>query len=620
MIGPPKRTVENCASLPFSDFSRDLFQFVFIFDSVPLSSKTKTNFLLDQIDSYSSDHFIFIVREGKEIKARNDFISRSGADNWDLAKIPFLEIAAFIKANFAMAAPEAEVAALKLNQAFKRFGLFAHPTYFAGIPSESLLALLQANRRVELIQLATDGFLTFLVAEDTAMVQLSRTTRANFLQRLAVELNVEKRSHTSATLVAAVAQFAREFDFDIDPLLWTSAFFEKGILINDGDKVLFGLPFIEHYLLAKAMNSDPHLAKRYFQYEVDEVDIATFDLYCEMGPSDQIINRIIDPLRNFLAEIDDNAEGREVRRNVLLTNEVKPNFINRPIHVEGIRRRLTTLAKEVQEGTGEVSEKQRVLDLVDEVRLESGARLRASERSPIGSACANVGESWALGAVLLGSAAEHLSADKKRELIAILIRCAAELANVWTLEAINIDFKKLRVDIYEEMDAHGKLREFYRALDEKQAAELFDVVFDILEFFVVGSPIGGLIAYLCEQARHAVLFKSIDSVKIDDELGELIRSVWGAEINSRASKKKLLKNIGKLPGVKFLRMILAGHFVTRVYWTQWDKEDRLILLEAAEEALRPIALHLDKGALKRIIDEDRDTVDDSAVGKGSRLS
>jgi len=366
------------------------------------------------------------VREGKEIKAGNDFISITGADNWDLAKIPFLEIAAFIKTNFQMAAPEAEVVALKLNQAFKRFGLFAHPTYFAGIPPESLLALLQANRRVELIQLATDGFLTFLVAEDRAMIQLSRTTRANYLQRLAVELNVEKRSYTPTTLAAAVAKFAKEFDFDIDPLLWTSAFFEKGILMNDEGNVRFGLPFVEHYLLAKALNLDPNLAKKYFQYEVDEIDIATFDLYCEMGPSEEIVDKLVSPLREFLVRIDENkGKDGEPRNNILLTNEIRPNFIKHPIHVEGIRHRLTTLAKEVQDGTGDVSEKQRVLDLVDEVRLESGARLRASERDRTESPNAKVGASWALGAVLLGSAAEHLGADKKRELISILIRCAA---------------------------------------------------------------------------------------------------------------------------------------------------------------------------------------------------
>ena len=67
-----------------------------------------------------------------------------------------------------------------------------------------------------------------------------------------------------------MAKFAKEFDFDIAPLLWTSAFFEKGILMNDEGNVRFVLPFVEHYLLAKALNLDPNLAKKYFQYEVDE--------------------------------------------------------------------------------------------------------------------------------------------------------------------------------------------------------------------------------------------------------------------------------------------------------------------------------------------------------------
>ncbi len=186
------------------------------------------------------------------------------------------------------------------------------------------------------------------------------------------------------------------------------------------------------------------------------------------------------------------------------------------------------------------------------------------------------------------------------------------------MEVSNIDFNKFRTEVCEEIRDHGKLGEFSGALGEKPAAELFNVIFDILEFFVVSSPFGGLITYVCEQARHAVLFKSVEGVTMDDELGELIRSVWGAEINSRASRKKLLRNIARLPNVKFLRIILAGHFVTRVYWTQWEKEDRLILLEAAEEVLRPIALHLDKGALKRIIDDDLDTADDGDVGKGVR--
>jgi nucleoside phosphorylase len=617
MISPPRRTIENCSYSAFSQFSRENHQYVFIFDSVPLGSKTKIDFLLDQLSSYSDDHFIFVVREGKELKARNDFISTSGAENWNLARIPFLEIASFIKANFEMAAPEAEVAALKLSQAFKRFGLFAHPTYFAGIPPESLLALLQANRRVELIQLATDGFLTFLVADDRAVIQLSRTTRATFLQRLAVELNVEKISYTPATLVAAVAKFAKEFDFDIDELLWTSAFFEKGILLDDDGQVRFGLPFVEHYMLARALHGDVHLAKKYFRYELVQIDIATFDLYCEMGPSMEIIDNLIGPLREFVERVgsskvgDGSGEG-----NILLTNEIRPKAIDHPIHFEGIRRRLTALTKEVQDGTGDVSEKQRVLHLVDGVSVESGARLRASEGNRTESGNANVGMSWVLGAVLLGSAAEHLEADKKREVIGVIIRSAAKLANAWTLEAKKVDFDGLRSEIFEQMKAQGKLGEFDGPEAEKKAVELFNVVFDFIEFFALSAPFGGLITYLCEQARHAVLFKSIDSIKIDDQLGELIRLVWSAEINSKASKRDLLRNIAKLPLAKFLRFILAGHFLTRVYWTQWEKEDRLVLLEAAEEVIRPIALHLDKGALRRIIEDESDLEGDG--GKVSR--
>ena len=377
VVGPPKRTIELSAQHQFFEFNRDNYQYVFIINSLPLNSRTKTDFLLKQISLHSDDYFIFVVRQGKELKARNDFISASGADNWDLANIPFLEIAAFIKANFQMAAPEAEVAALKLSQTFKRFGLFAHPSYFAGIPPNSLVALLQANRRVELIQLATDGFLTFLVAQDRATIQLSRTTRANFLQQLAVDLNVEKRAFTPVTLAAAVAEFAEEFDFEIDPLVWTSAFFEKGILINVDGAVRFGLPFVEHYLLARALSNDPALAQKYFQYEIDSVDMATFDLYCELGPSAKLIDSIISPLVKFLDDCDNRRrEGDEDRSSILLSNDIKPKSANHPVHVEVIRRRLTTLVKEVREGTGNVSEKQKMLDFIEEIRLESGNRVQ----------------------------------------------------------------------------------------------------------------------------------------------------------------------------------------------------------------------------------------------------
>jgi hypothetical protein len=40
-----------------------------------------------------------------------------------------------------------------------------------------------------------------------------------------------------------------------------------------------------------------------------------------------------------------------------------------------------------------------------------------------------------------------------------------------------------------------------------------------------------------------------------------------------------------------------------VYWSHWKKEDRLALLDAAEEALRPFDVNLNKAELKRLIEQ-----------------
>ena len=80
-----------------------------------------------------------------------------------------------------------------------------------------------------------------------ATIQLKQDDARKFSAAFAVDLNVEKRAFTPVTLAAAVAEFAEEFDFEIDPLVWTSAFFEKGILINVDGAVRLGLPFVEHH-------------------------------------------------------------------------------------------------------------------------------------------------------------------------------------------------------------------------------------------------------------------------------------------------------------------------------------------------------------------------------------
>jgi hypothetical protein len=121
----------------------------------------------------------------------------------------------FVQKNFDMKSSEAEVVALRLRETFRKFDLDAHPSYFAGIPRSTLTALIQANRRAELMELAVAGFMIFVVADDKASVQLSRTTRSRFLQNLLVEIWVEKRNFSHSQLVEFTSDFAKKFDFDI---------------------------------------------------------------------------------------------------------------------------------------------------------------------------------------------------------------------------------------------------------------------------------------------------------------------------------------------------------------------------------------------------------------------
>jgi hypothetical protein len=81
----------------------------------------------------------------------------------------------------------------------------------------------------------------------------------------------------------------------------------------------------------------------------------------------------------------------------------------------------------------------------------------------------------------------------------------------------------------------------------------------------------------------------------------LIARVWAAEIDAAKEKAALLDAINGLPVVPFLRYTLSTHFIARVFWNHWETANRLALLDAAEEALRPIAGTIDKGKVRRMI-------------------
>ncbi len=261
-IRPPKHTLTHSAQTSVDGITTQSgIQPVFVIDGIPLANQTKKEFLIKQFRENVDARFVFITKNQGDLITEGDFLVSTGAEAFEITNVSFMQLTNFVRLNFDMTEMESEVISLKLSKTFERFNLSAHPTYFAGISKDSLQKLLQANRRSELIQLATDGFLSFVVAGDTAKVQLNRTTRTTFLRKLTVKLNVEKASFTQSELIDYTRNFADIYDFDIDPLLFVNDFVAKGILTFANDRVRFALPFIEKYLLATALSKENELAK-----------------------------------------------------------------------------------------------------------------------------------------------------------------------------------------------------------------------------------------------------------------------------------------------------------------------------------------------------------------------
>ncbi|HXQ32557.1 MAG TPA: hypothetical protein VN843_00910, partial [Anaerolineales bacterium] len=315
----------------------------FVINEFDFSSRTQTEFLLSEVSAFPDAKFIVVSRNKSNVVAENEFVRKTGALVANLDDVSFLETSHFLQKNFQMSGPEAEVIAIRLQDTFSKFKLSAHPSYFAGIPAATLTAILRANRRAELIELAVAGYLSFVVAEDDEPLALSRTTREKFLTQLAVEMNVNKRSFTQDQLVAFAAVFAARFDFKISAMRFVHAFVEKGILFFDGDRVLFTLTFMESFLLAKKLHSESTEALKYFRLGEKSFDLRTFALYAELGISDQLLNEIQSRLDAGIDCIAANVPQTPI----LLTNTIQPLLLTKQDRVVTIQTRLQKAIEDV---------------------------------------------------------------------------------------------------------------------------------------------------------------------------------------------------------------------------------------------------------------------------------
>lgn len=567
---------------------KDDAQVVFVIHNFDLRSRSRTSFLLRQFEKYPRAKFLFVTRGEGNLVFTLESVQRMGAQPYRIDGVPFLAIANFILANFHFEPIQAEVIAYRIQNAFERFDLIAHPSYFAQIPEETLLALLQANRRSELIQLAVDGFLTFLVAEDKS-IPLSRTTRRRFLSELAVEIEVYKRTFSRQELTEFGDAFFARYDFEGDVGLFTERFFQKGILRIEDGTVRFSLPFIKKYLLAVALAKDAKIAKQHFAFGAEDFDVETFDLYAELGPDDTIIDELLMRLQGNLGEL----ERSNSRPGVMLTGELKPALLERPGQIATLRNAVQQSLKALTIHGKDGKRKQRFIDVANKAVRETG-QAKADElqkaKPETQDLISRSRRDWQVGCVLLGAAAEQLVATRKQQLIPLLVQTASRLIDAQTRAAAAVDYSVVKERNLTSEETVEFLSGFSTDDEREQFKKLAGNILDLMELAVLAQPFVSTVGFLAEQARHQILGASIEKSNVEGLQDVLIRNAWLADLDASRGKRPLKIAVAELPAAPFFRLVLATHLHKRIYWAQWREEDRLALLETAQDVVAPLGL------------------------------
>jgi len=598
-LGPPKDGFRHLASIPLNErVEIEGGEYVFIIDEPPFHSKTRSHFINSEIKLWNDSRVIFLTRKDRNFVEGSEFTRLLSADPFSLCDVSFAEMAAFIESSFALPGHEADVVALKLRGMFQRFALPAHPSFFAGIPSDALAALLQANRRSELIQLAVDGFLSFVVAADRDEVRMSRTHRAKFLRRLAVETVLEKRRFTEADLVAYARSVSEEFDYGLDPIRFVQSFVDSGLIFFEDGLATITLPFIESYLFADEIAKHPDLARRYLEAATDDIDLSIFDLYAEIGPSAETVDRLIIGLQEA---IDDLPVLNEPH--VLFGDSINPVVFRNPARLRNLSAKVSEARKALSEGANHRDEKARILDIADRVSEDVAERSQnEGDKSPeeedvLREKVFTLTKRWTAATILLGSGAESIIGQSRQSLAEMVIRGAATLLDVIIRQVNGLNFETVKADIV----ADGDFKRELGVRDDREFESVVSALVDLLEFMALTEPMDRVFDGLPDRASHRIVGNSVEKAKTNSNAEELIRLNWLANIHPQKGKGDLLREIHSLPRVQFLRASLTSIFMMRAKWKVPEIETRMALLDAAEEAIRPYNPKLDKGEIMRFV-------------------
>lgn len=566
------------------------FTQVFILEGINFSSRTRVRHLLKEVSKVGGKVLVLSRTEG-DIADVERFVKEGDFTEFEMAPISFSETAFFLERTFAMSPQEAEIVAIRLDDTFRKFRLDAHPTYFAGLQEETLAALIEANKRAELIQLAVDGLLSLIVAADKANLKLSRSTRERFLRRLV--LICAQEGVNERDLISIADEFLKEFKFSVSPIEFVEPFLKSGLIYFVDDKLRFSHPYLESYLLAQGLRDDPDKAREYFKPSSD-FNYYAFDLYCEIGPSAEVIDGVL----KFVDEAISAGVKVSGGEHAYNESQLKLTTLANRGQLRSYQKGLGAQAKRLADGQKDIREqKQRMLDARRHVRSEVNERqivrrdkMPAEVRKEF-DALDDLSKALLLSATIVGSGSESLEGETKVKIAHSVVQVAHKFSDIWTRNRARVDFDEMRSELLND-------EKIWQFLEEHDIdGNIFEAVKRDIELSIYGAELNSIIEPMsrvlwrvCSIAGVKVLQPVIEEVQAKDTIEEVIVATWLHDVDPVRGKSALKEAMRDYSGAPVLRILLASHLLWRVFWHHHKTAGASHFISSVDRMLSPLGM------------------------------
>lgn len=125
----------------------------------------------------------------------------------------------------------------------------------------------------------------------------------------------------------------------------------------------------------------------------------------------------------------------------------------------------------------------------------------------------------------------------------------------------------------------------------------FDTIRREIELYIYGSelssvmePLGRTLWRVCNLAGVKVLEPVIEATPAEDGVCNLVKAAWLLDVSPAKGRELLLAALADDVGSPILRVLLANHLLSRVFWNHYRTPGAPAMLASVQKVLGPIGM------------------------------